>query len=311
MPRDYYEVLGVEKGASADEIKKAYRKLARQHHPDRNPGDKQAETNFKEVQQAYDVLSDTTKRSQYDRFGHAAEDGGPGGRGGPRSSTFHWGGGGPGGFQEVDPTEAADLLNSLFGGGAGGPAGFEDILGRANRGSRSAGGRARSSPPKEFESEVSIPFVTAALGGTVSLRVDNRELDVKVPPGVTDGQSLRLHGQGPAGGDLRLKLQVLPHPYFRRDGNDIILPVPLSLAEAALGAQVDVPTLDGTRLTVKVPPGASSGNRLRLRGKGINGGDQYIEVQVMVPAVKEPRGKELVEELAKLHPQNPRDGLGW
>src|SRR5262249_17352785 len=129
--------------------------------------------------------------------------------------------------------------------------------------------------------------------------------------GVEDGQTLRLQGAAPGGANLRLKLRIEPHPYFRREGKDIILDVPLSLAEATLGAQVDVPTLDGTRLTVKIPPGTSSGGRLRLRGKGIAGGDQYIEAKVMVPAVKDGRGKELVEELAKLHPQDPRSGLKW
>jgi DnaJ-class molecular chaperone len=311
MPRDYYEVLGVGKGASADEIKSAYRKLARQFHPDRNPGDKQAEGKFKEVQEAYDVLSDTDKRSKYDRFGHAGGDGGFG-RGGPRSQTFHWGGGGPGGFQDMNPEDAAELFGQIFGSGGGEVGGLGDIFGRAGRGGSSrAGRRARPAPPEDYETEVSIPFLTAALGGSVSLRIDDRELDVKVPAGVSDGQSLRLSGQGPGGGDLRLKLRIQPHPYFRRDGRDIILSVPLMMTEAALGTQVEVPTLDGTRLTVKVPPGTSSGARLRLRGKGITGGDQYIEVQIVVPAVKDDKGKALLEELAKLYPMDPRSGLGW
>ncbi|MBY0523577.1 MAG: J domain-containing protein [Gemmataceae bacterium] len=310
MARDYYETLGVQKGASEDELKQAYRKLARQFHPDRNPGDKQAEARFKDVQQAYDVLSDTTKRAQYDRFGHAGADGG----GGPGAQPFRWGGGGagPGGFQEMDPSEAADLFGQIFGGG-GAPGGFEEVFGRAGQGGNRRGGRgrARRPEPQEIESEVTIPFLTAALGGTVSLHIDGKELEVKVPPGIAEGQSLRLQGQAPGGGDLRLKLHVEPHPYFRRDGNDIVLQVPLSIVEAALGAQVDVPTLDGTRLTVKIPPGTSSGNRLRLRGKGVKGGDQYIEAQVAAPAVKDARGKELLEELAKLYPQDPRASVGW
>jgi DnaJ-class molecular chaperone len=158
---------------------------------------------------------------------------------------------------------------------------------------------------------VTIPFVTAALGGSVTLQVEGRELSVKIPAGVSDGQSLRLQGQGPGGGNLRLKLRIQPHPYFRREGNNLILEVPVSVAEAILGAKVDVPTLDGSRLTVKVPPGTSSGARLRLKGKGIAGGDQYIEIKVVVPSTIDDKSRQLIEEFARLNPQNPRSGLGW
>jgi DnaJ-class molecular chaperone len=312
MAGDYYEVLGVKRNASEDEIKKAYRKLARQHHPDRNPGDKKAEAKFKEVQEAYDVLSDKTKRSQYDRFGRVGPDGGVGG--GPGGTTFRWGTGGPGGpggFQEVDPQHAADLFREMFGGGLGGFGAGEDveeIFGRAGR--RGGRGRRPQAPP-ETESEVPVPFVTAALGGTVGLQINGRELSVKIPPGVSDGQVLRLQGQGPGGGNLRLKLRIQPHPYFRREGNNIVLEVPVSMAEAVLGAKVDVPTLDGSRLTVKVPPGTSSGARLRLKGKGIAGGDQYIEIKVIVPSSVDDKSRELIEEFSRLNPQNPRTGVGW
>jgi DnaJ-class molecular chaperone len=305
MARDYYDTLGVSRKATADEIKSAYRKLARQYHPDRNPGDKQAEARFKEVQEAYDVLSDPAKRSQFDRFGTVGADGGFGGRGGggPRTSTFHWGAG-----QEVDPGE---IFRQFFGGGGGfsGSEDVEEMLRGARGGGRGSGRRRRE--PEEVESEVRIPFLTAARGGTMPIRVNDKEIDVKIPAGVSDGQTLRLQGAAPGGGNLRLVLRVERHPYFRRDGKDIIIQVPLSAYEAMVGGQVDVPTLDGSRLTVKVPPGSSSGSRLRLRGKGIDGGDQYIEVQVVVPAVKDERGKELVEELAKLYPLNPRTGEPW
>ena len=306
MPRDYYEVLGVQKSASEEEIKKAYRKLAREFHPDRNPGDKKAEGKFKEVQEAYDVLSDQTKRSQYDRFGRVGPDGGGGGPGG---QGFQWGG--PGGFQQVDPGEAADIFRQFFGGGAGGAADLgdiEELMGRRGRG-RSRGRRAAPAP--EVESEVAIPFVTAALGGTINIQVDGRELSVKIPAGVTDGQALRLQGQAPGGGNLKLLLRIQPHPYFRREGNNVILEVPLSVSEAILGTKVDVPTLDGSKLSVKVPPGTSSGARLRLRGKGIAGGDQFIEIKVIVPSSVDDHGKKLIEEFSRSNPQNPRAGLPW
>ncbi len=296
MPRDYYEVLNVKRDASDEDIKKAYRKLARQFHPDRNPGDKQAETNFKEVQDAYDVLSDKEKRAQFDQFGFAGPQAGmPGGQ------TFHWGGGAPGGFAGKDPAQAEEISSQLFGGMGG-------MGGGPTRRSRSTRGRQAPSP---VAYDVPIPFATAALGGSVPLRVDDHEINVKIRPGVEEGQVFRLKGQGPGGGDLHLKAHIEPHPYFRREGNNLVLEVPLSVSEAVLGAKVDVPTLDGTRLEVKVPPGTSSGARLRLRGRGIQGGDQYIEIKIVVPSPPDERSRPLLEEFARLNPQTPRAGLAW
>jgi DnaJ-class molecular chaperone len=295
MPADYYETLGVKRDASEEDIKKAYRKLARQYHPDRNPGDKQAEVKFKEVQQAYDVLSDKKKRAQYDQFGTAEPQAGFGGFGGGGAGpTFRWETGDGAG---IDPSE---IFSQFFGGmGAG-------------TGRRARSGRTRRPEPAEsFETEITIPFLTAALGGSIDLRVDGRELTVKVPAGIEECKKLRLHGQAPGGGDLSVLIHIQPHPFFRREGNDIILEVPLSVAEAVLGTRVEVPTLDGTRLDVKIPPGTSSGARLRLRGKGIRGGDQYIETKVVVPAPADDRSRELIEEFARLNPQNPRAGLAW
>lgn len=308
MPRDYYEVLGVARNASEADIKKAYRKLAREHHPDRNPGDKAAEARFKEIQDAYDVLSDKTKREQYDRFGFAGMGGGPGG-------PFHWGGGGGGGPQggtfHFDPGDLEGIFRQFGGVGGGGPGeGFDpsELFGRRGRGGRT---RRAAAPPQEAEAEVTIPFMTAALGGPVSLSVDGQHIEVKVPAGVEDGKKLRLGGQGPGGGDLYLKLKIEPHPYFRREGKDVVLEVPLSLPEAVLGARTDVPTLDGSTVTVKVPPGTSSGARLRLRGKGIGGGDQYIEIKVVVPVPADNESRELIEEFGRRNPQEPRRGLPW
>lgn len=311
MPRDYYEVLGVQRNASDDDIKKAYRNLARQYHPDRNPGDKEAERKFKEVQDAYDVLSDKNKRAQYDQFGFAGPDGGfGGGPGGGRSYSFRWGGGpggpgGPGDFEAGGP-EAEEILRHFFGDMGGGP-GMGDVFARRGRGRR-----ARPEPAAQaVESDVSIPFQTAALGGPVSLKVNGKEIELKVPAGVEEGKVLRLQGQGPGGADLHLRIKIQPHPYFRREGNDIVLEVPVSVSEAVLGAKVDVPTLDGSRLTVKVPAGTSSGARLRLRGKGIKDGDQYIEIKIVVPQNVDDKNRELIEEFARRNPQNPRAGLPW
>jgi DnaJ-class molecular chaperone len=304
MPRDYYEVLGVKRDASEAEIKSTYRKLARKYHPDRNPGDKQAEENFKEVQTAYDVLSDKDKRAQYDRFGFQGENGPFGGGGG---GPFRWGAG-PGEnvhVEGMDPEAAEELLRNLFGGG-----GMGDVFGRTGR---AAGGRTRRPRPQEpegeSEHEITIPFQTAAEGGSIDLNISGQQGSVRIPAGIDEGRVIRV--PAPGGGRVRLKVHIEPHPYFKREGKDIILEVPLSLSEAVLGTKVDVPTLSGERGTVKVPPGTSSGSRLRLRGRGIQGGDQFIEFKIVVPAPKDERSRELIEEFARLNPQNPRAGLPW
>jgi DnaJ-class molecular chaperone len=306
MARDLYETLGVSRTASEDEIKKAYRKLARQHHPDRNPGDKQAEARFKEIQAAYDVLSDKQKRANYDRFG-TAEPGGFAGGGGP------FGRGGPGGatFQNINPEDLSELLRQFGMGGMGGTGGggidVEELFGGRARGRT----RRAPPPPAEVEADATIPFETAARGGRITLGVDGRQLEVKIPAGVEEGKRLRLSGQGPDGADLYVRLHVAPHPYFRREGNDIILEAPISAPEAMLGTKIDVPTLDGERLTVKVPPGAASGARLRLRGRGAAGGDQLIELKIVAPAAADGRERELIEEFMQRRPFNPRAGLPW
>jgi curved DNA-binding protein len=312
MPRDYYEVLGVKRDASEKEISKAYNKLAFKHHPDRNPGDKQAEASFKEVQEAYDVLRDAKRRAQYDQFGFVNGGAGPG------AGPFSGGGPFPGGsgfdFGNMDPEMLARFAQQFGGGGGGdeGPlGGFANLFG-GRGGGRRAGSRARRPrQPEEVEHEITIPFETAALGGSLSLKIDDQQVDVKVPAGVEEGQKLRLSGQGVDGGNLLLKLHIEPHSWFKREGRNLILEVPLSLEEAVLGARIEVPTLDNERLTVKIPPGTSSGKRLRLKGKGIAGGDEYIEVKVMVPAPHDARSRELLEEFSRLNPQRPREGLPW
>ena len=285
MPRDYYETLGVSKTASEDEIKKAYRGLARKFHPDRNPGDKQAEVRFKEIQEAYDIISDKTKRAQYDQFGF---------EGRPwlwvsglawtlwtwRTHAFSHGARRlPGRGRHGSPAGGGYSSGQLFGGHMGGsPFGGGAPGGRG----RSRGGRRRNVAPEPVTSEISVPFLTAALGGTMSLGIEGQHVDVHIPPGVETGNTLRLQGQGPGGADLHLKLKIeIPTPCSSAKARTRDqATTPLSLPEAVLGCKLDVPTLDGTKLTVKIPSGTSSGARLRLRGKGIKGGDQYIEIKV-------------------------------
>jgi DnaJ-class molecular chaperone len=314
MPRDPYEVLGVSKSATAEEINKVYRKLSKKYHPDRNPGDKEADAKYKEVQAAHDILGDEKKRAQFDQFGFAGpQQGFPGGAGGggfPGGFPGGYSGGFGGQGAQIDP-EAAQQLFEMFGGGLGGGAGgvnIDDLFGGARR----RGGRTRARRPEPIEGEVAVPFETAAHGGSVSIAVGGREIDVKVPAGIEDGKKLRVPAEATGGADVILTVKVEPHPYFRREGNDLYLDVPVGVSEAILGAKVDVPTLDGAKLTVTVPPGTSTGKKLRLRGKGIAGGDQYLVFKVEVPHGQvDEKSRELIEEFAKLNPQHPRANTPW
>lgn len=331
--RDYYEVLGVAKGASDDEIRAAYRRLARKYHPDLNPGNKQAEQSFKELGEAYEALSDPKKRQTYDQFGSeglraGAQAGGPGpGPGGgfggrPGGSTYTWSG-------EGSPFD--DVSFEAFGGGGGGGV-FEDILSQmaGMRGGRGGRGRGRAGPRRgqDVESAMDIPFEQAAQGVRTAITLQrpaadgstrSQRLEVRIPPGVEDGQRLRLAGQGGEGaptGDLYLVIHVRPHAYLRREGRDIYVDVPISVSEAALGGAVEVPTLTG-RSTVRVPPGTASGMRLRLKGQGIAGphgepkGDQYCVIRIVPPRQASDRQKQLFEELRGLDTEDPRAGAPW
>ena len=358
--RDYYEVLGVSKGASDDEIKKAYRKLAKKYHPDMNPGDKEAEAKFKEVNEAYSILSDKEKRARYDQFGHAGVD--PNyGAGGP--------GGGFGGFDMGD-IDLGDIFGSFFGGGFGGFGG---------------GGQRRNGPQKgeSLRANLTITFEEAAFGcekeinlnrteecdachgsgcepgttaepcpdcrGTGVVRVQQRtggfafsstapcsrcrgtgkiihspckscggsgsvkkskRITVTIPAGIDDGQAISLRGQGNAGknggpaGDLIVGVRVKPHPQFRRDGTTVLYEQPVSFFQAAMGAELEIPTIDG-KVKYTLPAGTQPGTTFRLRGKGIpelrgrGRGDQYVTVRVQVPTSLNSEQKEALRAFAQ------------
>ncbi|MCU0705855.1 MAG: J domain-containing protein [Fimbriiglobus sp.] len=306
MPTDPYEVLGVSRSASPEEITKAYRKLAQKFHPDRNAGDKAAEAKFKEVNNAYELLSDPQKKQAFDTYGAT---GGPGG--------FPGGGAGfPGGFggQQIDPQVAEELFRSMFGGGgaAGGGVDFGSMFGGGGkRGKARGGGRGRPTQGEDVQTDVRVPFLTAATGGSVSIDVGGREIGVRIPAGIEEGKKLRVPASATGSVDVYLRVLIDPHPYFKREGNDVLLEVPISIAEAVLGAKVDVPTLTGETLTVKVPAGKSSGDRLRLKGKGIAGGDLLLMMKIVAPARPDDESKKLMEEFAQRNPEDVRANAAW
>jgi DnaJ-class molecular chaperone len=331
--RDYYDILGVSKTASADEIKKAHRKLALKFHPDRNKDNKSAEEKFKEIQEAYDVLSDETKRANYGQFGHAGVGGG-GGNGANPYEAFRRAQGGAGrttwrpspgvSVEDFDPSQFGaaggdfgDLFEQLFG-GRGGPA-----AGGVGRGGTR--GRVRPAPQRgqDVDHAVTLTFEEAARGKTLPLQISrgpghSETIEIKIPPGVKDGSRIRIKGRGEQTGgepgDLFIVTQVLPHPYFRREGLDIYLDVPLSVYEALLGTKVQVPTLDGP-VTITVPPGTSSGAKMRIKGRGVERGnekgDQYAVTKIIVPKHLDEQDQKLVKELESKYPVNARADVKW
>ena len=298
--KDYYNVLGVRRDASDKEIKQTYRRLARQYHPDVNPGDASAEQRFKEISEAYAVLSNPDSRKKYDRFGHQAFASGfdPG---------FARGGGFFGGRTPFDG------LNSLF----------EELWG--------SGGRQRTQQApvsgQDLEQTVEISFEESVRGTTAQVQVMRRDggverLQVKIPPGVDTGSKVRVAGKCEAGrhggpsGDLYMVIRVRPHTYFTRQGNDILCEVPVTLIEVLLGAKIDVPTIDG-KITMTLPAGTQNGRRFRLRGKGVPAlqggvrGDHYVTVQVVLPEKLDARSRQLLEEFAARNPLQPRAHMRW
>ncbi|MDB5172769.1 MAG: DnaJ protein [Phycisphaerales bacterium] len=331
--RDYYDVLGVSKTASADEIRKAHRKLALKYHPDRNKNNKETEERFKEIQEAYDVLSDASKRTNYDQFGHAGVGAGPPP---PNGDPFRRAQqqGGRGGYNQWRPSpgvsvedfdvgsgDFGDIFEQLFGArGAGGAGGFRS---GPTTGRGAPRGR-RAEPPRgqDIEHPVTLTFEQAARGVTIPLQISREghieTIDVKIPAGVKDGSRVRIKGKGEQTGgepgDLYIITHVTPHRYFRREGLDIHLDLPLSMYEALLGTKVTVPTLDG-QVTVTIPPGTSSHAKLRLKGKGIERagekGDEIVITKIIVPKNLDEEDRELIRELEKKHPINARADVEW
>jgi DnaJ-class molecular chaperone len=316
--RDYYEILGISRTATPEQIKKAYRNLARKLHPDVNPGDKKADAQFKELQQAYDVLSDKEKRALYDRVGHAAYVSGVGAGFGPRAGATEWAAhqAGPG-YENID-------FSSFFGPGDAGGGIFDEILSKVSGGSRTrrAGG---PRPGRTLETHLTIPFLTAVRGGETSIELErgdgkHESLVVKIPAGIESGAKLRLKGRGEPGerggpaGDLVISIEVEPHAYFRREGRDLTVEVPITIDEAVLGARIDVPSLEGPK-TLPVPPGSSSAQRLRLRGLGVPAmadrpaGDLYVVLRVVVPKTVDEASQQLIRDFALRNPMRPRAGL--
>lgn len=315
MAEDFYKTLGLSRDASQADIQKAYRELARKHHPDLNPDDKTAKEKFQKIQRAYEVLNDKDKRELYNKFGldfeRYAAAGAAGGTG-PQWTTDS----GNVNFDDFD-------FSQIFGGQPGG--GFGDFFSQftgAPRGRR--GATSRRGP--DIRHEIEIPFQTAITGGEVRLSLQRpsgevETITVKVPMGIEDGKKIRLRGQGEPGprggpaGDLIVIVHVALHAWFERKGKNLEVRVPISLAEAALGAKVDLPTPKGT-ITLTVPPRTSSGRRLRVKGYGVqfpdgSQGDLFAELQIVLPSQLDEKDRELIRKFDQRHEFNPRLDLKW
>lgn len=305
LEKDFYKVLGVSKDASESEIKKTYRSLARKFHPDSNPGDASAEARFKEISEAYSVLSDSQQRAEYDQI-RAMQ------AGGPRFTA----GGGPGGFEDVfggmfggmprqgQSADFGDLFSGLFGGGQGGFSGYRE-----------------PTKGRDVVSRVTLDLPTAIKGTEVSLEgPGGKKITARVPAGVKDGQKIRIRGKGhpsPDGGkpgDVIITVGVPKHPIFAREGDHLRVEVPITFGEATLGATIEVPTIDGEVVKVKVPAGTPGGKVLRVKGRGVRAGaalgDLLVELQVAVPAHLSKAAQGHLEKLMSALPkENPREDL--
>jgi curved DNA-binding protein len=319
--RNYYQILGVSKDATADEIKRIYRKLARTYHPDMNPGDKAAEEKFKDIGEAYEVLSDTGKRAQYDQFSQFWNKNGFQGST-PRGKSWGRGGRSPDTMDFSQFTDFNSFVDQLLNRkDAPAPRTVEvrppareprDPYRPGTTKTTYTGAPAARTTPRNAEARLEVPLEKAYLGGRERIRLeDGRSLEVTMPPAMVTGQKIRLKGQGVAGGDLYLKIDVSPHPFFRLEGVDIFCLLPLTPSEAILGGAIEVPTLDGL-VKMMIPPGVKPGQKLRMAGKGypMNGrrGDQIVEIQLVLPRDLSPQEQELYEKLRQVE-VNPRANL--
>jgi curved DNA-binding protein len=344
MAKDFYKILGVDRKADEKEIKKAYRRLARQHHPDINPNNKGAEAKFKEINEAYQVLSDKEKRELYDQFGEdfdkvqngAAAGGYPGGAGYPGGSVNFediFGAGarrggrpGPGGsnvrVEGMDPNQVGDIFENLFGGRGGASTGGFNF-GGAQR-------RRGPQPGSDVEQPIEISLAESVRGAQRNLQLtirdtetgqeEYRNVTVKIPAGVGEGSRVRVAKQGASGtnggpnGDLYLIVHIAPHPFWKREGDNLLCEVPVTFNEAALGALIQVPTLNG-QVGLKIPAGTQSGQTFRLSGRGVphlkggGAGDQFVKVKVAVPKNLSEREQQLVQELAQQRSEDVRRDL--
>jgi len=299
--KDPYEVLGVQKTDSESAIRTAYRKLAKKHHPDLNPGKPEAAEAFKEISVAYDILSDKEKRARYDRGAiDAAGNEVPPER--PFYRDFREGAGREKYQADVSPEDLDSIFAHAFGDGA-----FF----------RAAGGRGQQFKARGSDAHytLTVSFLDAANGSTRRITLpEGRTLDVRIPAGVQDGHMLRLKGQGMPGlgggppGDALVEIAVAPHPLFRREGDDIIAELPVTVQEAVLGAALEVPTIKG-KVRLNIPPNSGSGTRLRLRGRGIRQGHQFVQLHVVLPPTEEPELSEFLKTWKPQHAFNPRAGL--
>ncbi len=303
--KDYYDILGVPKDVASEEIKKVFRRLARQYHPDLNPGNKEAEEKFKDIGEAYEILGDPNKRSQYDRFSLSWQQKS---RGKAGKSIFKRG------TRETELDEFADFESFI-----------DQVLGRNNKASNDddpfrpgTTKYATTVTPRpsrrNIEAKLVVPLEKAYEGGAERIRLeDGRSLEVDMPPGMFTGQTIRLKEQGVGGGDLFLKITVSPHDYFLLEGNDIAVKLPITPSEAVLGNPVEVPTLDGL-VQMNLPAGVKSGQRLRLANKGYiddqgRRGDQLVKIQIVIPKTISSQEKELYEKLRQIETFNPRADL--
>ncbi len=320
--KDYYQTLGVSRNASADEIKKAYRKLVRKYHPDVSK-EKNAEEKTKELNEAYEVLSDSSKRAKYDQLGANWRSGEQ------FTPPPGWGGGRPGehayyssDFGDFGGGQFSDFFESLFGGGFGGAQGQQKSSFQSRRAAPQKG--------EDLHSKLTVPLIDAYQGTTLNLTVpitttdeygrrntQSKNLKVKIPPGVKNGQQIRLSGQGAPGvvggpaGDLFLDIELAEHPHFRVEGSDIYLNLPIAPWEAALGATIPVPTLGG-KVEIKIPSGSHSGQKLRLKGRGLPAkpiGNQYVILQIYTPPADTPAAQEFYQRMSETFKFNPRENL--